>query len=135
MKRLVAAGAVLVLTACGGHEVVQCGACPGPGYVLSGVPSHLRQPRLTSCVNGEPCRTVRSSETVSALSLQYLPLASDAGWADYDGRTVVVTLRDGTDRWQGTGTLHHEAPGGSPCACGGLSAEVALTPVTPGSPR
>src|SRR5690242_10767087 len=127
MKRLLAAGAALALTACGGHEVVQCGPCPGPGYVLRGVPSHLVKPRVTSCVSGETCRTGRPSGTGLDRGLQYLPLASGARWADYDGRTVVVTLRSGTDRWRGTGTLHHEASDGSPCDCGGLTAEVALT--------
>ena len=132
MRRILAACAVLLLTACGGHEVVLCGPCPGPGYVLTGLPSRLHHVRVTVCLPGQACQTVALREPLHLDGQQYLALPSGARWEEYDGRSLSVAVRSGAAQWEGTGTLDHGAPNGSPCDCGSLVAEVPLTRATSG---
>jgi hypothetical protein len=132
MRRLPTACAALLLTACGGHEVVVCGPCAGPGYVLTGLPSGLHQLRVMVCLPGQACRTTALREPLYLDDQQYLALPSGARWEAYDGRSLEVTVRSGPARWQGTGTLDYRAGDGSPCDCGSLLAEVPLTRATSG---
>ena len=132
MRRILAACAALLLTACGGHEVVVCGPCAGPGYVLTGLPDRVHHVRVTVCLSGQACRTGTVREPLHLDGLQYLALPSGASWEDYDGRSLRVTVRSRHGRWHGAGTLDYRAPDGSPCDCGSLAADVPLTFTTSG---
>jgi hypothetical protein len=119
----------LVLAACAGHDVTVCGGCPGPGYVLRGVPDGLAHAVVTVCVAGAPCATVHEREGLRTDYLQYLTLPAGARWEEYDGRSLRVTVRTPHARWQGTGRLRYRASDGT-CDCGALTAEVPLTVVS-----
>lgn len=106
---------------------VQCGACAGPGYVLSGVPDVLRHAVVTVCTGDHPCRTIRDREPLRTQGQQFLELPSGTRWDDYDGVPVRVSVRASQGRWEGTGTFDYTPSDGSPCDCGSLVAEVPLT--------
>ena len=121
----------LVITACGTSGPVQCGACAGAGYVLSGGPEHVARVRVTECVTSMPCVTHRATLGPDpGRSQQPLPMLTSTPWDDLDGATLTVTVRTPHGVWQGHGPLQFRPGGDGPCDCAALSAEVPLRPVS-----
>jgi hypothetical protein len=118
----------LLVTACRTSGPVQCGACAGAGYVLSGGPEQVARARVTECVTSRPCVTRR----VALGQRQYqqqLPMLTSSPWDHLDGATLTVTVRTQHGVWQGHGPLQFRPGGDGPCDCAALSAEVPLRPV------
>ncbi len=120
----------LLLAACGRQELAVCGGCPGPGYVLRGLPGEPAHAVVTVCVSGTPCTTHRERDPLVTDYLQYLTLPVGADWAAYDGRPLRVTVRTPQGRWQGSGVVRYRPSDGSTCACAHLTADVRLAAVS-----
>jgi hypothetical protein len=116
-----------LLTACGGTGPVQCGACPGPGIFVRGMPEQLHHAIVTACLTGQACQSFRWQPRLST----HLPLSLPAGahWSDLDEASVQIRIRTGHARWKGTATIHYRASGPSPCDCGDLHADVTAAPL------
>jgi hypothetical protein len=120
----------LLLAACGRQELAVCGGCPGPGYVLRGLPDGLAHAEVTLCLSGTPCTSTREQGRIVTGDLRYLALPTGADWADYDGRTLRVSLRTSSAGWRGTGSLSYRPSSGGTCDCAYLTAVVPLTAVS-----
>ncbi len=132
MRRAWVAATAALLSACGtASGTAQCSPCPGSSYVLSGLPDMLDRASVTVCVDGEPCATARSGGPIATTSLQFVPLAEDVSWAEYDGRRVTVSVRSHDRRWQGTGAFVYTPDGGGTCSCASLVGQVSMEPLTP----
>lgn len=128
MKRSWIAAAALLATACGGHEVVQCGACQGPHYSTTGLPAGLHVDSVRVCIADRPCTTTRRPHRFTEFSQ---PLAIQGDASSLDGKPLTVVVRSGHRRWSGSGALHVIAAGNGPCDCGGVEAAVALSRADP----
>jgi hypothetical protein len=127
MGRRWVAALTLFLAGCsrGGQDV--CGACPGPGIFLQGMPEHVRHGVVTACPTTQDCQSLpwrpRLTDQVP------LTLPSGTRWSELDGTRMRIAIRADHARWSGTATIHDRASGSSPCDCGDLHADVTVSPV------
>jgi hypothetical protein len=116
----------LLLAGCSRGGPYVCGACPGPGVSLRGMPEQIRHATVTACLTGYGCQPFgwRPAKT----SQLPLLLPASASWSRLDGSRLRIVIRTEHARWTGTATVRYRAPSSSPCDCGDIHADVTVSP-------